>query len=93
MYSFFLLQDSIFTIKEESEECKNFDEHVDIKYEINPTSQLVTTIKTSSEVRQGYECCKFNQYVYIFKILKTEKLVILLHSVQYNFFSSFLIQF
>ena len=36
----------------ESEEWKNFDEHVDIKHEVTPISQLVPTIKTTSEVRR-----------------------------------------
>ena len=48
----FLLQDSKFAVKEESEECKNYDEHVDIKHEINPITQLTAT---TSEVRQGCE--------------------------------------
>ena len=60
MVFFFLIQDNEFTVKEESEEWKNFDEHVDIKHEINPISQLVPTIKITSEVRQGCECCNFN---------------------------------
>ena len=63
----FLLQDNEIAVKKESEKCKNCDEHVDIKHEIIPTSQLVATIKTTSEVRQGCECCNFNQHIHIFR--------------------------
>ena len=58
-----MLQDTEFVVKEESEEYKNFDEHVDIKHEINPISQLVAT---TSEVRQGYEYCNFNPHIYTY---------------------------
>ena len=65
MYSFFLLQDSIFAVDGESEECKNFHEYVDIKHEIKPIPELPATTETTSEVRHGCECCKFNHiYTY-----------------------------
>ena len=57
----FLLQDNEFAVEKESEECKYFFEHVDIKHEIEPISQLTAT---TSEVRQYRN---FNQHVHIFR--------------------------
>ena len=71
-----LLQDNKCAVKEESEEYKNFDEHVDIKHEINPTSQLVAT---TSEVRQGCEHCSFNPHIHIqiifFQITRIKQMI------------------
>ena len=35
-----MLQKNKFTVKEESEECKNFDEHAGMKHKIKSISQL-----------------------------------------------------
>ena len=61
-HSTFLLQEDKFAVK--SEECKNFDEHVDIKHQIKPN---ISTSATTSEVRQECECCNFSPHIHIFR--------------------------
>ena len=73
-FFFFFLQDN------KLEECKNCDEHFDIKHESKPITQLVATIKTTSEVRQGYECCYFNSDNLFSKYSKQKKIIYYLHS-------------
>ena len=53
-FFFFFFQENIFAVKADSEECKYFLEHVDIKSEVKPIFLLAATM---SEVSEGCEYC------------------------------------